>query len=333
MLLSYGALNCFSFKEWLDIDLTLDNKVDVDISMNNEASTAMCFMGANTSGKTNALKVLELIIDIALHSYEKNNNSLSFLSSNTYFMNNKKSQFYLEFTLDNKYYLYELTIKANKIISEILSRTSNRTSSLQTKIFIRENNNLTKNTLYNYINEKLKLKDTASFISTLHYNNIKEIEGIYNYLSNIITTKDIENSSFYQNVNINNISKTYYNDLDKLTFTNSLIKKLDLGITKIEIKKQRKENNKEEIYYPVFYHKVEGCNDIPFTLEKESKGTIKLFTILLRIKECLDKGSVLLLDDLDTFFHTDLLTYIIKLFIVYDNNPNKAQLIFTSYND
>ena len=67
MLLGYGAKNCWCFKDWMEIDLTLNDNVPKDISMNLPAATAMCFKGANASGKTNALKVFAFLS--YLHTY------------------------------------------------------------------------------------------------------------------------------------------------------------------------------------------------------------------------------------------------------------------------
>ena len=66
MLLGYGAKNCWCFKDWMQVNLELDGSVPSDISLNLPAATAMCFKGANASGKTNGLKVLAFIKHFAV---------------------------------------------------------------------------------------------------------------------------------------------------------------------------------------------------------------------------------------------------------------------------
>lgn len=69
MLLGYGARNIWSFKDWMQIDLSLNGLVPSDISMNLPVATAMCFKGANASGKTNGIKILAFIIDFLTNSF------------------------------------------------------------------------------------------------------------------------------------------------------------------------------------------------------------------------------------------------------------------------
>ena len=61
MLLGFDAKNILSFKNWMQVDLSLNKLVPSDVSMNLPAATAMCFKGANASGKTNGIKVLAFI--------------------------------------------------------------------------------------------------------------------------------------------------------------------------------------------------------------------------------------------------------------------------------
>ena len=70
MLLGYGAKNCWCFKDWMQVNLELDGSVPSDISLNLPAATAMCFKGANASGKTNGLKVLAFIKHFAEFSFQ-----------------------------------------------------------------------------------------------------------------------------------------------------------------------------------------------------------------------------------------------------------------------
>ena len=66
-------------------------------------------------------------------------------------------------------------------------------------------------------------------------------------------------------------------------------------------------------------------------LEEESSGTRKLLSCLARINDCLEKGNLLIADELDAKLHPKLLRYIIDLFTNPDRNPKGAQLLFTSH--
>ena len=93
MILGYGARNCWSFRDWMEIDLTLNDKVPADVSLNLPAATAMCFRGANASGKTNGLKVLSFIIYFASDSFmSKPDRDIPF---DTHFYGDDPADFYI----------------------------------------------------------------------------------------------------------------------------------------------------------------------------------------------------------------------------------------------
>lgn len=56
MLLAYGARNCWGFRNWMEIDLTVNKNVSSDIAFpDKRVVPALCFEGANASDKTCAL--------------------------------------------------------------------------------------------------------------------------------------------------------------------------------------------------------------------------------------------------------------------------------------
>ena len=63
----------------------------------------------------------------------------------------------------------------------------------------------------------------------------------------------------------------------------------------------------------------------------ESLGTVKLFTALPYLFDVLEKGGVLIIDELENGLHLSLAKEIIKLFTSEKSNPHHAQLICTSH--
>lgn len=66
------------------------------------------------------------------------------------------------------------------------------------------------------------------------------------------------------------------------------------------------------------------------SLNKESAGTRKMMSMAVALDDALKKGSLLLIDELDSKLHPKLLRFIIMLFQDPGINKNGAQLIFTS---
>ena len=67
-------------------------------------------------------------------------------------------------------------------------------------------------------------------------------------------------------------------------------------------------------------------------LEDESDGTRKLMSIAPSIEAVLNKGGILLVDELERELHPMLVNYIVAKFQSKKSNPNSAQIIFTTHN-
>lgn len=63
-----------------------------------------------------------------------------------------------------------------------------------------------------------------------------------------------------------------------------------------------------------------------------SEGTKRLFHYLGFILEALDKGQVIIVDEIDSKLHFLVADYLIRMFNSIDKNPNNAQLICTAHN-
>ncbi|MBS3949991.1 MAG: ATP-binding protein [Peptococcaceae bacterium] len=70
--------------------------------------------------------------------------------------------------------------------------------------------------------------------------------------------------------------------------------------------------------------------ELPF-VEYQSQGTIRLFELLGPILGSLDKGRVVIVDELGTQLHPKLVRFILSLFNAIDTNVNNAQLVCNSH--
>ena len=135
MILGYGARNCWCFRDWMEVDLELDSNVPKDISMNLPAATAMCFRGANASGKTNGLKVITFTCLFATESFIlKPEDRIPYAP---FLDNDWESEFYIRFCNDTAYYRYEVTMTTANILEERIYRRLNAAGSRETLVFER----------------------------------------------------------------------------------------------------------------------------------------------------------------------------------------------------
>jgi AAA15 family ATPase/GTPase len=74
-----------------------------------------------------------------------------------------------------------------------------------------------------------------------------------------------------------------------------------------------------------------STEEVPFSLNQESDGTVKLFHISGPIIDTLNRGSVLFIDEFEARMHTMLTRKLISLFNSRETNPKHAQLIFATH--
>lgn len=80
-----------------------------------------------------------------------------------------------------------------------------------------------------------------------------------------------------------------------------------------------------------FMHSAVGDRTAAFAYSTESKGTRTLVSLLIPALEALSRGSLLVIDELDTSLHPSLARAFVSLFTKEDSNPHGAQLIFSTH--
>ncbi len=80
-----------------------------------------------------------------------------------------------------------------------------------------------------------------------------------------------------------------------------------------------------------FIHEAEGKDAFRFDMSDESDGTIAYFGLLGPITTALRRGSLLVIDELETSLHPILAQTLVRLFNDPATNPDGAQLLFTTH--
>lgn len=79
-------------------------------------------------------------------------------------------------------------------------------------------------------------------------------------------------------------------------------------------------------------HRASDREDTALGFEKESAGTRRLFALAGPWLDILDRGRTVLVDELETSLHPKLVREFLALLFCEKNNPNGAQVIFTTHN-
>ena len=78
-------------------------------------------------------------------------------------------------------------------------------------------------------------------------------------------------------------------------------------------------------------HRNSAYDEVHFDWEDESSGTVAWVSLIGSMLDALDRGQLLLIDELDASLHPHLVARVIRIFQDPQTNPRCAQLIFNSH--
>jgi AAA15 family ATPase/GTPase len=297
--------------------------------------------GANASGKSNIIRALfELtylvlnkpVIDQKIRIYEP------FLFDTN--ASNKPTEIELRFIgPSNVKYEYRVAILENIILEEDLNFYPNGKI---TNLFSRKPYNpethiqkgvlgdIYKKKEYNVFENQLLL---SKFGDDEPHELLTEVFLYFRTYSVINATNKMQRQFIETQLN----DYLYKNDVIKERLS-KLIKGADTKVKNIAILKEQKTNSSvaTKDNYAVFGNHdvysnelINGDYNLP--LKEESVGTQSLYYIGAEVLKVLDKGGVIVVDELDTSLHPYLTKMIVMLFQSEITNPKNAQLIFTTH--
>jgi uncharacterized protein len=353
MLIDFSVTNFRSIKEEQTLSMIADssNRKNENTFLPIEGNKlrllhSAAIYGANASGKSNILKALHRLIsyihdlnidvDDNIPYYEPFELDKLCL--------NQPSVFKLNFILEGIMYDYQIAFDSREVHYEQLDFYPKKRKS---NLFIRTKNEVKRGDSFQdkrYFSTKALTK--YPYLSKVAREEHEQMQKIYEYLKtyNFFAS----NNTHYQSALLRHINQLLQRDEKLKTRLDKLIRIADTHIEKInfeEVKLEFDDEVPEEIKnviindnkYEVFaVHKTfrdgvpEGETNFHF-LHKESMGTITLYAIGALILSILNKGHVIVIDELDNSLHPRLCKFLIKLFHHPSTNPHNAQLIFASH--
>lgn len=347
MLIEFSVTNFLSFKDKNTFTMiaSSDNTLkDNYVEINNEKILKMTAMyGANASGKTNLFKILVIVSSMIKHSnFFAPNVMLPIvpfkLDKETI---NKPSEFEIKFLVDGIRYLYGFKADTKNVYEEYLTYYPN---GRPVKIFIRENID---NYSFNSSDEKflndLKEKNTSNkfFISTATNWNYGKTKPAFDFLTEklgvVMSHEQINNYSY----------SMYYNDKNKTleNFALNFLEKADFNIKGYKIIEEKMTEDKlrtipdivkpfipvDTPMYKVNTKHIVNGDEYEFDISEESLGTQVIFSFIPVLKDVLDNGKVLIIDEFDKSLHPFIVKYIVEIFNDLEINKKGAQLIFNTH--
>ena len=360
MLKGFMCKNFSSYRNELEFTMEADNIKEFndintfDTKYGKMLKSALVY-GANAGGKSNFIKAIETMrVMVGMSMLDRN-----IIKQIEYFRFNIESSkepiiFEISFTMKDILYTYGFEVLDKFINGEWLYKKSSRT----VKILERTSPEWADITLRGELKDgegikRYTRKDTL-FISTAAAFNIELADNIVQWFSNISilesdsgpahTVEFIEENENYKerilrclqkaDIGIEDVSYEIKHEeseeIPDLNFIQNFINDYEFD-DNIKIKVAKKSFNiksKHNVYDDD--NNLVDSVFLPFA-KYESEGTKKLFTILGPIFEALDKGSLLIIDEIDSKLHPAIVRLIINMFNTIHINKNNAQLISTTH--
>jgi len=356
MLLQFSVENYLSFKEQAVLSLVPSSDKEHFNNINDNGAfkglNTIAIYGANASGKSNLFKAVTIALNMIRNSANTQVDQL--LPVVPFKLDDesrgKPSAFEFQFVAsDGKKYVYGFSALTDRVVEEYLYCYN---TSRPTKVFDR-----TETESYTFSRTTKKelepiIRFTTRnrlFISSATLLNAESTRAAYEWLAKGIDTfKDVRE--------LQDRAAAYYmkdydnNSRENIEFTKDLFKAADINISDIDYSYQKIEEFPADVPHitinnePILpamelrqevktEHTVtdKAGNIIKYTLSllEESWGTTMLFLYGPFLKETLDKGKVLFIDEIDRSLHPFVVSYLIDLFSGSRNNG--AQLIVTTH--
>lgn len=303
--------------------------------------------GANASGKSKLLEALAFMKDFILNS-SKESQKGERIAVEPFRLNTESAQgpseFEIIFIYQNVLYRYGFEANSELVVSEWLYH---KPKTKEVELFYREGNafelherNFNKGK--RVVKEGL-VRENALLISvSAQFNEEASIHVMdwFKRLKFLLGVKD----SGYQGYTIRKTE-----DPDHKAKILELLKAADLGIQDLELQKldidylpqgmSKEVREDKSVYFQEVLTKhlrynndLEVAGSVSFTMDgDESSGTRKFFALTGPILEVLEQGYTLVVDELDSKLHPNLVAKVVSLFNSKAYNTKQAQLIFSCH--
>ena len=352
MLLQFYFSNYRSFEGEgiLDMRASGSNELSSHIrnNLNEKVLPITAIYGANASGKSSVFEAFQFMALCILESLsfsddnKKNPYKLKVDSFKFSDSRDKPSEFEINY-IDKKgkkelYYNYGFKIDNSGILEEYLAsntKTGVKRNEEYTYIFKRERSQkLYLDSSIEKFRENLEisLKDKTLLVSLGAKLNINEFIRVRTWFINaeVINFSNSLYGVFLENTLPDNIIESEEVRKNLVSFINSF----DDSIIDIEVEKISAIDESDSDNYRVFtVHKSDKETSVArISMNEESSGTKKMFSLYQTLLDVLEKGGVFFADELDIKLHPLLMRNILLTFTDKEKNSNNAQLIFTTHN-
>lgn len=363
MLIQFSVRNFRTFKEKATLSLIASNydkdreaeNILEDANFNLRLLKSAVIYGANASGKSKLMEALNFMRRFAISSSRESQKGDE-IEVHPFSLNveteNEPSEFEVIFTYNNVMYRYGFEANKEVVVSEWLYY---RPKTKEVELFFRDYQNI-ENHSRNFTKGAIAVRegmvrDNALLLSLAAQLNDEISIQVIEWFRNLKIISGLREEGYKGYT----MSKTK-DPLHKQKML-ELLKAADLGIQDIKLEmlnidelpkdmpkelrdkliRDSKEENAEIFSDIITTHKKYN-NDRQFVEnsfmsmdDDESSGTQKFFALTGPILDVLENGFSLVVDELDSKLHPNLICKLVSLFNSKELNPKDAQLIFNTH--
>lgn len=363
MLIQFSVRNFRTFKEKATLNLIAsnydkdresDNISDLNIYNLRLLKSAVIY-GANASGKSKFIEALMFMKRFAINSSKESQKGEE-IDVEPFKLNleseNQPSEFEVIFLYKKEMFRYGFEVDKNQVVSEWLYH---KPKTKEVELFYREfqkfethPRNFPKGATL--VREEL-IRNNALLLSVAAQFNDVICENIIDWFKNLKTISGLKEDG-YQGYTMGKTKDPIHKERIL-----ELLKAADLGIQDLKLEKlditklpkdmpqelrdmilkKSKEDNTEFFSDILTTHKKfdkfkQQIGNINFSLDDdESFGTRKFFAMTGPVLNAIENGYTLVVDELDSKLHPNLVCKIVSLFNSKELNPKNAQLIFNTH--
>ena len=354
MLIQFNFKNFKSFRDEVSLDLTAtkitEHEGQVAEAANDKLLKVAAIYGANASGKSNVYDAFEYMTYYVDESFKfgdeeerRRKTGDSYLKVTPFlFDENSRDEettfevFYVDNSEDTgKTYQYGFSLKKDEVVEEWLYSKAKTARNKYRTIFYRkkgeelEMNGFSKNHVENIKASLNKESLIVSLGSKLRITRLKKVRDWF--LSNeIVNFGDPAENFFLSRV----LPEGFVDRKEVQDNVVEYFASFDEAIRDFNVEELTQEDEKDnsKSYKIDALHKMgDGEKMASIPLKQESSGTLKMFALYPSLKEVLDQGSTLFIDELNARLHPLLVRNIILTFLSPEINTRNAQLVFTTH--
>ena len=307
--------------------------------------------GANGSGKSNLLKVMDDMRSHVLHSFRQGDLE-GRIPRRPFVLDqearNRPSRFEIDLILEGVRHEYGFVIDDEQVVEEWAYHYPKGRAAL---IFRRVGDEVEAGSVERQKTRAVQelIRSNALFLSTAASAKHGALMPLYQWFSRNLILAEADSRPWRQALTTQMLSEDHHRDR-----VLALLQAADLGVTSAQKREpdpiiqerfrravrilQGIEEEPESDEGPTFeelgvelVHRGTGGEEVLLQAEDESLGTRVWFGLIGPVVQALESGSVFLADELDASLHPALVTELVRLFQDSETNPRRAQLVFNSH--